>query len=138
MGTPMGLVCIYLGMRIPWIIFLCVGFIKGIPMELEEAALIDGCGGALGPLQVFFRIIFPLLKPILITAVIIITMGVWNEFQLPLYFLSSSKNTTLPMTVYWFFGQYKQAGTWCSPTLWSRRCPSSFFTCTAKNMSSPA
>ena len=107
MGTPMGLVCIYLGMRIPWIIFLCVGFIKGIPMELEEAALIDGCGGALGPLKVFFRIIFPLLKPILITAVIIITMGVWNEFQLPLYFLSSSKNTTLPMTVYWFYGQYQ-------------------------------
>lgn len=106
MGTKTGLILIYIGFRIPWVMFLCVGFIKSIPRELDEAAVVDGCGGRFGVLKMFSRVIFPLLKPIVFTSVIIIAMGAWNEFQMPLYFLSSVKNMTLPVTVYWFYGQY--------------------------------
>jgi raffinose/stachyose/melibiose transport system permease protein len=103
LGSIQGIILLYIGIRVPWVMFLCVGFIKGIPRELDEAAVVDGCSN---PLLLFYKIIFPLLKPIVVTCIIISAMGAWNEFQLPLYFLSSSKNTTMPMTVYWFFGQY--------------------------------
>ena len=106
MGTKTGLILIYIGFRLPWIMFLCVGFIKGIPREIDEAAIVDGCGGGIQTVSMFFRVIFPLLKPIVFTSIIIIAMGAWNEFQMPLYFLSSTKNMTLPVTVYWFYGQY--------------------------------
>jgi raffinose/stachyose/melibiose transport system permease protein len=69
---------------------------------MEESAVIDGCS----PTRAFFSIILPLLQPVTMTSIVTIAIGVWNDFILPLYMLSSSKHWTLPLTVYNFFGQY--------------------------------
>ena len=83
-------------------VFLYTGFIKSIPQEIDESAWIDGAGQT----ELFFRIIFPLLQPVTITAVIINFMAVWNDFGISIYFLNSAKNYTLPLTVYNFFGNH--------------------------------
>ena len=93
---------IYLARFIPWSLFLITGFIKTIPMELDEAAIIDGCN----PSQMLWRVIVPLLRTILLTCVVFIAMNVWNDFQIPIYFFSSSEKWTMPLLVYNFFGQY--------------------------------
>lgn len=99
-GTFFGISLIYIAIRSSWSIFLLTGFVRTIPRELDEAAIVDGCG----PLRLLFRIVVPLMKPILLTCIIIITMWNWNDFHLPLYFLSSNSTMTLPMTVYYFYG----------------------------------
>lgn len=83
--------------------FLCHGFIKtGIPISLEEAAYIDGAG----PLQTFFRIVFPLLKPILATDMILQTLGLWNDYLLPSLVLGKQKIQTLPIVIRSFVGTF--------------------------------
>ena len=89
-------------LNIPWGSFIITNFINTIPRELDEAAAIDGCG----PLTLFFRVVLPLLKPVVATNTIIVGMGAFNELQAPLYLLSSSALTTLPLTVYNFKGRY--------------------------------
>lgn len=101
LGSFSGIILVYIAMYIPISTFLFSSFIKGIPRELDEAAVIDGCG----TYRVFFKIIMPLLKPVIATNVIFVAMGVWNDIMLPIYFLSGRK-WTLPLTVYQFFGQY--------------------------------
>lgn len=81
-------------------VFLYTGYFKSIPRELDESAMLDGCNG----LQLFFHIIFPLLKPITVTLFIITFMGIWNDFGTTIYFLNSSRNFTLTLTIYNFFG----------------------------------
>lgn len=88
--------------NIPFTVFLYTGYMKSIPREIDEAAWIDGAGS----LQTFFRIIFPLLKPMTITAIIINFMAVWNDFSVSIYFLNSADAYTLPLTVYNFFGNH--------------------------------
>ena len=83
-------------------IFLYHGFVKGIPVELEEAAAIDGCSS----LQTFFLIVFPLLKPITATIAITNVLWVWNDFLLPLIVLSDQKKYTLLLSTNTLFGQY--------------------------------
>ena len=99
--TKGGMALLYIAMRTSWSIFLLTGFVKSVPRELDEAAFIDGCN----VIKLFFYIIFPLMKPVVATSVIISTMWTWNDFHLPLYFMSSAANRTLPMTVYYFYGE---------------------------------
>nr|WP_255525976.1 MULTISPECIES: carbohydrate ABC transporter permease [unclassified Oceanispirochaeta] len=93
---------LYLARFIPWSLFLVTGFVKTIPRELDEAAILDGCS----PLRMFWQIIMPLLRSILLTSVVFIAMNVWNDFQIPIYFFSSSDKWTMPLLVFNFFGQY--------------------------------
>jgi raffinose/stachyose/melibiose transport system permease protein len=97
-----GLVFMYLGFGSGMTIFLYHGFIKGIPLELEEAAIIDGCS----PLGVFWRIVFPLLKPITVTIMILNSLWIWNDFLLPLLVLQDPSLRTIPLATFFFFGQY--------------------------------
>lgn len=83
-------------------VFLYTGFVKSIPMEIDESAWLDGANHV----QLFFKIIFPLLQPVTITAIIINFMAVWNDFGISIYFLNSARNYTLPLTVYNFFGNH--------------------------------
>jgi raffinose/stachyose/melibiose transport system permease protein len=103
MNTKVGLIIVYTTTQIPFSVFLIYGFIDSVPKELDEAAIIDGCG----PLQLFFRIILPLLTPVLVTAGILNFLGVWNDFLLPLYFLNNSAHWPMTLAVYNFFGQYQ-------------------------------
>jgi raffinose/stachyose/melibiose transport system permease protein len=97
-----GLVFMYLGFGSGMTIFLYHGFIKGIPLELEEAAIIDGCTR----FGVFWRIVFPLLKPITVTIVILNSLWIWNDFLLPSLVLQDPELRTIPLATFFFFGQY--------------------------------
>ena len=96
------LVYMYLGFGSSFAVFLYHGFIKGIPLELEEAAMIDGCSR----IQVFFRIVFPLLKSTTLTLIILNVLWIWNDFLLPSLVLISPANRTLPLTTFYFHGTY--------------------------------
>jgi raffinose/stachyose/melibiose transport system permease protein len=102
MNTKTGLILISIGSNISWSMFVMTSFIQTIPRELDEAAVIDGYG----PVKLFYLIIFPLLKPVVMTNVVIIGMNTWNDLMTPLYFLNSSKNITMPLTVFNFMGMY--------------------------------
>lgn len=102
MGTYFSVILLIAAVQIPWSIFIFTGFIKGIPREMDEAAFIDGAG----PVRMFLVVILPLLKPVLVTNIVAITMSAWNEFMIPLYFFNTTSKWTLPLTVYNFFGQY--------------------------------
>ncbi|MEK3912759.1 carbohydrate ABC transporter permease [Paenibacillus sp. FSL H7-0331] len=97
-----GLVIMYWGFLVPMALFLYHGFVKTIPIELEEAAFIDGCG----PFKMFYKVVMPLLMPITTTIAIINVLGVFNDFMLPLVMISSDKFRTLPLAVSIFFGDY--------------------------------
>ena len=101
-GSNVGLGLIYIGLGVPMAIFLYHGFVKSIPKEVEEAAIIDGCG----EFQVFFKIIFPLLRPITATVAILNVLWMWNDFLLPLLMLSDSDNYTLLLSTNMLFGEY--------------------------------
>lgn len=94
LNSVFGIVPVYLGFGSGLSVFLFSGFIKSIPRELEEAAMIDGCG----PLKTFFIIIFPILKPTAITVAILNAMWIWNDFLLP-YLLLGSSNKTLSVAI---------------------------------------
>lgn len=103
LGTYQGIIFAYLGFGCPMTIFILHGFIKGIPLELEEAATIDGCSQQ----AVFFRIVFPLLQPIIITVLILNGIWIWNDYLLPLLVLSSNGAVqTIPLAVTAFAGSY--------------------------------
>lgn len=103
LGTMRGIVFAYLGFGCPLSIFVFHGFIKNIPYELEEAATIDGCPYGL----IFFRIVFPLLQPIIITVLILNGIWIWNDYLLPLLILSSNGAVqTLPLAITVFAGSY--------------------------------
>lgn len=98
----LSVIILFIAINLPFSIILFEGFIKNIPLDIDESAAIDGSS----PLRTFSSIIFPLLKPVTVTCIITVSIAVWNEFMIPLYLLSSSKYWTLPLTVYNFFGQY--------------------------------
>jgi len=99
-NTHLGLILVDIGTQVPFITLILVGFIKQIPRELDEAAILDGCG----PFSLFFRVIFPLLKPVSFTALILLFTFAWNEFQNVLFLTSGSNVWTMPMTVFNFQG----------------------------------
>ncbi|MFM1844689.1 MAG: hypothetical protein RI917_7 [Actinomycetota bacterium] len=100
--TLHGLVFIEVAFGLSFTIVLFKGFISTIPKELDEAAIIDGAG----PLRLFFQVVFPLLKSVIITAVILQSIFVFNDFQNPLYFLPGDKNATVQLTLFNFQGQF--------------------------------
>ncbi len=102
--NPVGLVFMYLGFGSSLSIVLYHGFIKGIPVELEEAAIIDGCS----KFQVFWLIVFPLLKPITVTVCILNSMWIWNDFLLPQLVINRPQWHTIPLKMFYFFGQYSK------------------------------
>lgn len=96
------LIYMYLGFGTSMAIFIYHGFIKSIPLELEEAAMIDGCNR----FQVFFHIILPLLKPTTMTIIILDVLWIWNDFLLPSLILLDPNARTLPLSTFYFFGTY--------------------------------
>lgn len=94
MGTPWGLLVMYLGFGAGMSVFMYSGFVKGVPVDIEEAATIDGCD----PLQCFFRVVFPVMRPIAITVAILNAMWIWNDYLLPVLVLNSQYRT-LPVAV---------------------------------------
>lgn len=101
-GSYTGVIFLYIAINIPYSILIFTQFIRGLPRELDESAIIDGCG----PYRTYFSVILPLLKPVTVTALVIVVMNVWNGFMIPLYFFGNSKKWTMPLTVYNFFGRY--------------------------------
>lgn len=101
LDNPVGIIVIYLGFGAGLSVFVFSGFIKGIPHEIEEAALIDGCN----PIQTFFLVVFPILKPITITVAILNTMWIWNDYLLP-YLVIGSNFKTIPIAVQYLQGGY--------------------------------
>lgn len=101
LDNPVGIIVLYLGFGAGLSVFVFSGFIKGIPLEIEEAATIDGCN----PIQLFFLVVLPLLKPIAITVAILNAMWIWNDYLLP-YLVIGSNYRTIPIAVQYLQGGY--------------------------------
>lgn len=101
LNTLTGFTLVKISFQIAFTVILVSGFVKNIPKELEEAAAIDGAG----VYRVFWRIVFPLLKPVVVTSIILNTLNVWNDFQMSLTFLQKKEVRTIPLTQYFFFGE---------------------------------
>ena len=102
LDMPINLCIIYLGFGAGLAVFMFCGFMRSVPVEIEEAAMIDGCN----PLQTFFRIVFPILKPTLISVGILETMWVWNDYLLPSLVLGRRELYTIPIATQIFYGTY--------------------------------
>jgi len=100
--TFYGLIFMYIGFGSSLSIFLYHGFIKSVPRSLEEAAMIDGCN----KFQVFWRIVFPSLKPITVTVAILNVIWIWNDYLLPSLVLRSPGLRTIPLSTFYFFGEF--------------------------------
>ena len=102
MGNPWGIIVIYLGFGAGLSVFMFTGFMKSIPLEIEEAAMIDGCT----PLQTYFRVVMPISKPTCVTVAILQAMWIWNDYLLPSLVLDQRKYKTVPMAVQYLKGGY--------------------------------
>jgi raffinose/stachyose/melibiose transport system permease protein len=102
LDTPSRICIIYLGFGAGLAVFMFTGFMKSIPIEIEEAAMIDGCN----PINTFFSVILPILKPTLISVCILETMWLWNDYLLPYLVLDRKKYTTIPILIQYFKGSY--------------------------------
>ena len=102
LDSRFGLVIIYLGFGMPFTVFLLHGFAKGVPLEVEESAYIDGASTPV----TFVRIVLPLLQSMLATVAILQAFWIWNDFLLPLLVIFSDRLKTIPLAVFGFFGQY--------------------------------
>lgn len=97
--TPLGLVLVYLGFGAGLCVFMFTGFVQSIPLEIEESAMIDGCN----PIQAYFRIVLPIMKPTCITVAILEAMWIWNDYLLPLLVLDSDYQT-IPIAIQYLKG----------------------------------
>ena len=102
LNTPWTIPIVYLGFGAGLAIFMFVGFVKGLPLEIEEAAAIDGCG----PVRTFFNVVLPMLKPTLISVGILELMWVWNDYLLPYLVLDITEYRTIPIHVQYLKGSY--------------------------------
>ncbi len=100
-NTRLGILLIFTSSMLPFCVFTIYSFVETVPREMDEAAIIDGAS----PLKLFFWIIFPMLKPTIVTCFILQFMGVWNDFLTPLYMSSKSELFPMTMAVYQFFGR---------------------------------
>ncbi|MGG4340124.1 carbohydrate ABC transporter permease [Paenibacillus lautus] len=112
-NSIVGLILSYLGLGIPLSVFLFHGFVKGIPLEIEEAATVDGAS----PFRVFGRIVLPMLKPMMVTVIILNCLWVWNDYLLPSLILQSPELRTIPLATFAFFGQYSKQWDMALPAL---------------------
>ena len=102
LNTPYTIPIVYLGFGAGLAIFMFLGFVKGLPLEIEEAAAIDGCG----PVRTFFDVVLPMLKPTLISVGILELMWVWNDYLLPYLVLDRTRFMTIPIHVQYLKGSY--------------------------------
>ncbi|HIQ97674.1 MAG TPA: carbohydrate ABC transporter permease [Candidatus Limivivens merdigallinarum] len=102
LNNPWGLIVIYLGFGAGLAVFMFSGFVKSIPLEIEEAAMIDGCT----PLQTFFKVVLPIMKPTCITVAILQAMWIWNDYLLPYLVLDLRKYKTIPIAIQYLKGGY--------------------------------
>ena len=103
LNNPVGMVVLYLGFGAGLSVFMFCGFIKSIPLEIEEAAMIDGCN----PLQTFFGVVMPILKPTAITVAMLNAMWIWNDYLLPYLVIGlGTKYKTIPVAVQYLIGSY--------------------------------
>jgi len=116
-NTSIGIILLYMALQTPFTVFLIYGFVSKLPVDLDEAAVIDGCG----PIRLYFNIIFPLLKPAMVTAIVLCFLNTWNEFIMPLYFLNTSEKWPMTLAIYNFFGQYEMN--------WNLICADVILTC---------
>lgn len=100
--TPIGIILVYLGFGAGLSVFMFCGFVRSIPLEIEEAAMIDGCT----PIQTFFQVVFPILKPTCITVAILQAMWIWNDYLLPYLVLDIKRFKTIPIAVQYLKGGY--------------------------------
>ena len=102
LNTPWTIPVIYLGFGAGLAVFMFVGFVKSLPLEIEEAAAIDGCG----PLRTFFLVVMPMLKPTLISVGVLETMWIWNDYLLPYLVLDRTEHMTIPIHIQYLKGSY--------------------------------
>lgn len=102
LNTPWNIWIIYLGFGAGLAVFMFCGFMKSIPLEIEEASLIDGCN----PIQTFFQVVVPMLKPTMVSVGILEAMWLWNDYLLPTLVLDIKKYKTIPMLIQYFRGSY--------------------------------
>jgi raffinose/stachyose/melibiose transport system permease protein len=102
LGTYQGMILFYTGIQLPFTIFLYTGFIRALPSDYADAALIDGAGHV----RAFTQVVFPLLRPITGTVLILNAVFVWNDFFTPLLYLGGSERETIPVRIFSFVGQY--------------------------------
>ena len=102
LGTPWGLIIIYLGFGAGLAVFMFCGFVKSIPIEIEEAAMIDGCS----PIRTFFSVVLPIMKPTYISVGILETMWIWNDFLLPYLTLDLKKYKPVSIVIQYMKGSY--------------------------------
>lgn len=101
LDNPVGILVLYLGFGAGLSVFMFSGFVKGVPIDIEEAATIDGCN----PLQCFFRVVFPIMKPTAITVAILNAMWVWNDYLMP-YLVMGKDYPTIPIAIQYLQGGY--------------------------------
>ena len=102
LSNPVGIILVYLGFGAGLAVFMFCGFVKSIPIEIEEAAMIDGCT----PIQTFFQVVFPIMKPTAITVAILQAMWIWNDYLLPYLVLDIKKYKTIPIVIQYLKGGY--------------------------------
>lgn len=102
LNTPWGLIIVYLGFGAGLAVFMFCGFVKSIPLEIEEAAMVDGCS----PLRTFFSVVLPIMKPTYISVGILETMWIWNDFLLPYLTLDIKKYKTISIVIQYMKGSY--------------------------------
>ena len=112
-NSMVGLILAYMGLGIPLSVFLFHGFVKSIPLEIEEAAVVDGSSSY----GVFWKIVLPMLKPMLVTVIILNSLWIWNDYLLPSLILQSPSLRTIPLATYSFFGQYSKQWDMALPAL---------------------
>ena len=102
LGNPVGIIIVYLGFGAGLAVFMFCGFVRSIPLEIEESAMIDGCN----PVQTYFKIVFPIMKPTAISVAILETMWVWNDSLLPYLVLKINKYKTIQIAIQYLKGGY--------------------------------
>ena len=103
LNTPLGMIVLYLGFGAGLSVFMFCGFVKSIPLEIEEAAMIDGCS----PVKTYFKIVFPILKPTAITVAFLNAMWIWNDYLLPYLVIGvATPYKTIPVAVQYLMGSY--------------------------------
>ncbi len=102
LGNPVGIIIVYLGFGAGLAVFMFCGFVKAIPLEIEEAAMMDGCT----PIQTYFKVVLPILKPTCISVAILQAMWIWNDYLLPSLVLDTKRWKTIPIAVQYLKGGY--------------------------------
>jgi raffinose/stachyose/melibiose transport system permease protein len=103
--AQLGIILVYAAFKLPFAVLVIYAFVHTVPIEVDEAAIIDGCT----PFQLFWRITLPLLRPAWITVGILTFLDLWSEFMIPLYFLSNSDKWPMTLAIYNFFGIYESS-----------------------------